>query len=281
MARTAAKLLTFSSRPDGHYATRVKSHRCYSTFCGTSLFGACFDSSARRRGAGRGAGSSSGRPTRRGAGLWPPVDSAPASSGMGPAKPSTRPRNRLQHKPRHDHTVAASSGSAGRSVLWFRRDLRLADHPALLAAAAGSGVLGLFVADDALLAPSGSSRRAFLSGCLAALNEAMDGRLLVLHGRPEDGAAPRGPGRRRDGSPRFRRLHALRPGPGRCGREGPGRRRCGLRRDRLAVRGGAGPGAQGRRVPVRGLHPLLQRVEGARLAQARRGRRRGAVDQRW
>jgi deoxyribodipyrimidine photo-lyase len=30
------------------------------------------------------------------------------------------------------------------SVLWFRRDLRLADHPALTAAAADGPVVGLF-----------------------------------------------------------------------------------------------------------------------------------------
>ena len=78
------------------------------------------------------------------------------------------------------------------SLLWFRRDLRRCDHPALLAAAsgapagdAGADVLGVFVADDALLRPSGAPRRAFLAGCLRALNESMDGRLLVVHGRPE------------------------------------------------------------------------------------------------
>jgi deoxyribodipyrimidine photo-lyase len=70
-------------------------------------------------------------------------------------------------------------------VLWFRRDLRLADHPALAAAAAdGRRVLGVFVADDPLLAASGAPRRAFLAAALAALNESMDGRLLVAHGRP-------------------------------------------------------------------------------------------------
>ncbi len=86
--------------------------------------------------------------------------------------------------------MAASSGSAGRTVLWFRRDLRLSDHAALLAASSGAEVLGLFVADDALLGPAGSPRRAFLMGCLAALDESMDGRLLVVHGRP-DAAVPR------------------------------------------------------------------------------------------
>ncbi|MET3805426.1 deoxyribodipyrimidine photo-lyase [Nakamurella sp. UYEF19] len=76
------------------------------------------------------------------------------------------------------------------TLLWFRRDLRLDDHPALLAAAHGPGgesrdVLGVFVADDQLLNGSGSPRRNFLAGCLDALSESMGGRLLIVHGRPE------------------------------------------------------------------------------------------------
>ncbi|GGL88580.1 cryptochrome/photolyase family protein [Nakamurella endophytica] len=78
------------------------------------------------------------------------------------------------------------SHPASPTVFWFRRDLRLDDQPALCAAAQGApGVVGLFVADDALLQPSGAPRRAFLAGSLAALDERMGGRLLVLHGRPE------------------------------------------------------------------------------------------------
>ena len=73
-------------------------------------------------------------------------------------------------------------------LLWFRRDLRLSDHAALLAASRdGDGsreVLGVFVADDALMRPSGAPRRHFLAGCLAALNESMGGRLLIVHGTP-------------------------------------------------------------------------------------------------
>ena len=44
------------------------------------------------------------------------------------------------------------------SVIWFRRDLRLHDHPALLAAAADGPVTALFVLDEALLRPSGVGR---------------------------------------------------------------------------------------------------------------------------
>ena len=77
-----------------------------------------------------------------------------------------------------------------RSVLWFRRDLRLGDNPALLAArdAAGrdGGVLPVFVLDEALRRPSGAPRLAFLYRCLRALDEALDGRLVVVRGRPEN-----------------------------------------------------------------------------------------------
>ena len=55
------------------------------------------------------------------------------------------------------------------ALLWFRRDLRLGDHPALLAAveAAGDGgsVLPVFVFDDRIYGPSGDPRRRFLLDC--------------------------------------------------------------------------------------------------------------------
>ncbi|GAA2825213.1 cryptochrome/photolyase family protein [Crossiella cryophila] len=71
------------------------------------------------------------------------------------------------------------------AVLWFRRDLRLGDHAALLAAAGRSpAVLAVFVLDDALLRPSGPVRRSFLYRSLRALEEQLDGRLLVLRGDP-------------------------------------------------------------------------------------------------
>ena len=71
------------------------------------------------------------------------------------------------------------------TVLWFRRDLRLADHPALIQAAADKAdVLGVFVSDDVTLGSSGAPRQAFLAGCLAELSDSMGGRLLVVHGRP-------------------------------------------------------------------------------------------------
>jgi len=68
------------------------------------------------------------------------------------------------------------------SVLWFRRDLRTRDHPALVAA--GPRVLGLFVLDKRLTEPSGASRLAFLYRCLRDLDSQLGGRLLVVSGDP-------------------------------------------------------------------------------------------------
>ncbi len=70
------------------------------------------------------------------------------------------------------------------SVLWFRRDLRLADHPALVAAAGAGAVVPLFVLDPALLGPAGAARTAFLYRCLRALDGSMGGRLVVRAGDP-------------------------------------------------------------------------------------------------
>lgn len=70
------------------------------------------------------------------------------------------------------------------SILWFRRDLRLADNPALVEAAASGPVVPLFVLDPALVGPSGAPRVAFLYRSLRALDESLDGRLVVRHGAP-------------------------------------------------------------------------------------------------
>lgn len=72
-------------------------------------------------------------------------------------------------------------------IMWFRRDLRLADNPALHEAVAnGAEVTPLFIIDPALWAPAGANRRAFLVGCLRALDEALGGRLVVRQGDPVD-----------------------------------------------------------------------------------------------
>ncbi|KAA9148703.1 deoxyribodipyrimidine photo-lyase [Amycolatopsis acidicola] len=73
------------------------------------------------------------------------------------------------------------------AVLWFRRDLRLGDHAALLSAGErAERVLALFVLDDKLIKPSGAPRLAFLYGCLRELSAQLGGRLLVVHGDPAE-----------------------------------------------------------------------------------------------
>jgi deoxyribodipyrimidine photo-lyase len=71
--------------------------------------------------------------------------------------------------------------------MWFRRDLRLGDNPALLEATADGPVLPLFVLDPALWGPAGPSRRAHLAASLRALDGRLRQRrtrLSVVHGDP-------------------------------------------------------------------------------------------------
>ncbi len=76
------------------------------------------------------------------------------------------------------------------SIMWFRRDLRLRDHPALRAAAGHGPVLGLFVLDPALWRGAGAARRAWLAASLRSLDESMGGRLCIRLG-PASTVVPR------------------------------------------------------------------------------------------
>lgn len=70
-------------------------------------------------------------------------------------------------------------------LMWFRRDLRLGDLPALLDAGADDAeVLACYVLDPRLTASSGPRREQFLYDSLRELRDGLDGRLLVLRGRP-------------------------------------------------------------------------------------------------
>ncbi|WP_319445453.1 MULTISPECIES: deoxyribodipyrimidine photo-lyase [unclassified Mycobacterium] len=72
------------------------------------------------------------------------------------------------------------------TLMWFRRDLRLHDLPALSDAANADGdVLACYVLDPRLQASSGSRRLQFLYDSLRELRDGLDGRLLVTRGRPE------------------------------------------------------------------------------------------------
>jgi deoxyribodipyrimidine photo-lyase len=70
------------------------------------------------------------------------------------------------------------------SIMWFRRDLRLRDNPALRAAADQGPVLGLFVLDPGLWRNAGPARRAWLAASLRSLDESMGGHLCLRLGRP-------------------------------------------------------------------------------------------------
>lgn len=74
--------------------------------------------------------------------------------------------------------------------MWFRRDLRLRDNPALLAAieearADGDGrVVPLFVVDDTFWRPAGPVRQAYLAASLDALGASLGRNLLIQYGDP-------------------------------------------------------------------------------------------------
>jgi deoxyribodipyrimidine photo-lyase len=74
--------------------------------------------------------------------------------------------------------------------MWFRRDLRLRDNPALLAAieesrADGDGrVVALFVVDPNLWEPAGAVRQAYLVDSLNSLGASVGRHLMIRHGDP-------------------------------------------------------------------------------------------------
>lgn len=69
--------------------------------------------------------------------------------------------------------------------MWFRRDLRLSDHPALAEACGAGAVLPLFVLDPTF-ADCGAPRAQMLRACLGRLNAATGGALVVRSGDPVD-----------------------------------------------------------------------------------------------
>ena len=74
-----------------------------------------------------------------------------------------------------------------RAIMWFRRDLRLTDNSAVLAALAEhSDVIPVFVIDPHLMKNAGAPRVAYMCDALAALNASMGGALVFRHGDPVD-----------------------------------------------------------------------------------------------
>ena len=80
------------------------------------------------------------------------------------------------------------AGSAAPTLVWFRDDLRVADHPALAEAAkTGRPVICLYVLDETpALRPLGAAARWWLAGSLRAMSEALAkrGAALVLRRGP-------------------------------------------------------------------------------------------------
>jgi deoxyribodipyrimidine photo-lyase len=76
---------------------------------------------------------------------------------------------------------------ATRNIIWFRRDLRIGDHPALLEAIKGSDeIVPVFILDAKLIGQTGSKRLAYLGQSLRALDESLGNNLHVMTGDPVD-----------------------------------------------------------------------------------------------
>ncbi|MEM6838023.1 MAG: FAD-binding domain-containing protein [Cyanobacteria bacterium P01_C01_bin.120] len=76
-----------------------------------------------------------------------------------------------------------------RTLVWFRRDLRICDHEPLFRAARRGLVIPVFIFDRALLhhPETGAARVAFMLDCLASLDadlQAQGGRLILRSGDP-------------------------------------------------------------------------------------------------
>ena len=70
-----------------------------------------------------------------------------------------------------------------RSIMWFRRDLRIGDNPALLAAIeAGDEIVPVFILDKKLIEITGSKRLAYLAQSLHSLDESLGNSLHVMVG---------------------------------------------------------------------------------------------------
>ena len=103
-------------------------------------------------------------------------------------------KSQLDGPPAPEHPVAGGrsrDSSSPTALVWMRRDIRLADHPALRAALdAFANVVVAYVWDPALISRSGTARLAFLSGCLGSLDDELrrrsGGGIVQLYGRPSE-----------------------------------------------------------------------------------------------
>ena len=69
------------------------------------------------------------------------------------------------------------------SIIWFRRDLRINDHPALLAAIESADqVIPLFILDKKQITEAGDKLLAYMGQSLRALDESLGNRLHIIEG---------------------------------------------------------------------------------------------------
>ena len=70
-----------------------------------------------------------------------------------------------------------------RNIIWFRRDLRIGDHPALLEAMKNSDeIVPLFILDKAQIAEAGEKLLAYMGQSLRALDESLGNTLHIIEG---------------------------------------------------------------------------------------------------
>ena len=69
------------------------------------------------------------------------------------------------------------------SIVWFRRDLRINDHPALLAATeSGEQVIPIFILDKAQITEAGEKLLAYMGQSLRKLDESLGNNLHIIEG---------------------------------------------------------------------------------------------------
>jgi deoxyribodipyrimidine photo-lyase len=70
-----------------------------------------------------------------------------------------------------------------RNIVWFRRDLRISDHPALVAAIENSDeIVPVFILDKTQIAEAGAKLLAYMGQSLRALDESLGNKLHIIEG---------------------------------------------------------------------------------------------------
>jgi deoxyribodipyrimidine photo-lyase len=70
-----------------------------------------------------------------------------------------------------------------RNIIWFRRDLRIGDHPALLEAIKNSDeIVPLFILDKSQIEEAGAKLLAYMGQSLRALDESLGNKLHIIEG---------------------------------------------------------------------------------------------------